>query len=79
MEKHRKELAPRVVSARLTALLDLVDDVAARMWRAEAEDSGTPASVLAGRTRAAFDEQAPELKARWRKFARAAVLEVIGL
>jgi len=49
-----------------------LDDVAARMWKADAEDSGTPVSVAAGRTREAFDDQAEELKARWRKFAKAA-------
>lgn len=49
-----------------------LDDVAARMWKADAEDSGTPASVAAGRTRGAFDDQSEELKARWRKIAKAA-------
>jgi len=49
-----------------------LDDVAARMWKADAEDSGTPASVAARRTRDAFDDQAEELKARWRKIAKAA-------
>jgi hypothetical protein len=51
-----------------------VDDTAARMWRAEAEKSGTPASVAANRTRDAFDSQSDELKARWRKFAEAALV-----
>jgi hypothetical protein len=50
-----------------------VDDVAARLWKADAEDSGTPASVAAGRTREAFDDQSEGLKERWRKFANAAL------
>jgi len=50
-----------------------VDDVAARLWRAEAEDSGSPASVAAGRTREAFNGQSEDLKNRWRKLARAAL------
>lgn len=50
-----------------------VDDVAAAMWRDEAIDSGTPASVAAGRTREAFDEQADQLKHRWRKLSNAAL------
>lgn len=50
-----------------------VDNVAARMWKVEAEESGTPASVAANRTREAFDSQSDELKARWRKFAKAAL------
>lgn len=58
-------------TAPTSSTVDL-DDVAARLWKAEAEDSGTPASVIAGRTREAFDDQSEELKNRWRKFARAA-------
>lgn len=54
------------------------DDVAAAMWKAEAEDSGAPASIPAGRTREAFDDQSEELKARWRKFARAAIGNLKG-
>jgi len=50
-----------------------VDDVAAELWKAEAEDAGAPASIANGRTRDAFDDQSDELKRRWRKFARAAV------
>lgn len=49
-----------------------VDDVAAELWKAEAEDAGAPASIANGRTRDAFDDQSDELKRRWRKFARAA-------
>ena len=54
------------------------DDVAARMWKAEAEDCGAPASVAENRTRAAFDDQASDLKDRWRKFARAAIAALRG-
>lgn len=50
-----------------------VDDVAAKLWKAEAEDAGAPASIANGRTRDAFDDQSDELKRRWRKFARAAI------
>lgn len=50
-----------------------VDDVAAELWKAEAEDAGAPASIANGRTRDAFDDQSDELKRRWRKFARAAI------
>jgi hypothetical protein len=50
-----------------------VDDIAARLWKADAEDSGTPASVAKGRTREAFDDQSEGLKNRWRKFANAAL------
>lgn len=53
-----------------------VERVAARLWKAEAEDAGAPASVAQGRTRAAFDEQSDGTKDRWRKFARAALLAV---
>lgn len=50
-----------------------IDDVAAAMWREEAIDSGTPASVAAARTREAFDEQSDSLKDKWRKFAAVAL------
>lgn len=50
-----------------------VDDLAAILWRTEAEDAGAPASIAEGRTRTAFDEQSDELKKRWRKFSRAAL------
>lgn len=50
-----------------------VDDMATVLWRTEAEDAGAPASIAAGRTREAFDEQAETAKDRWRKFSRAAL------
>lgn len=50
-----------------------VDDLAAILWRTEAEDAGAPASIAEGRTRTAFDGQSDELKKRWRKFSRAAL------
>lgn len=50
-----------------------LDDLAAVLWRTEAENVGAPASVASGRTREAFDEQSDGLKAVWRKFAKAAL------
>lgn len=50
-----------------------VEKVAAAMWRAEAMDAGTPESVVRNRTPEAFAEQAEETRARWHKFARAAI------
>ena len=57
----------------------MIDEVAARLWRAEAENAGTPQSGVDGRTAEAFAEQSEELKARWRKFARAALGHTLGL
>jgi hypothetical protein len=53
---------------------EVVERVAARLWKAESEDAGVPPSVAAGRTYDAFLEQSDSTKARWRKFARAAIL-----
>jgi len=69
-------LAQVLPAAEYTIVADVekaVDDVAARLWRAEAEDSGSPASVAAGRTREAFNGQSEDLKNRWRRLARAAL------
>lgn len=52
-----------------------IDALAARLWRAEAEDAGSPASVAEGRTAEAFHDQSDDLKKRWRKFATAALEE----
>jgi len=49
-----------------------VEQIAARLWKADAEDCGAPASVAEGRTPEAFAEQASEVRARWHKLARAA-------
>lgn len=50
-----------------------VEAVAVRLWRAEAEDVGAPASVAANRTSEAFAGQLDDTKQRWRKMARAAL------
>lgn len=55
---------------------ELEERVAARLWRAESEDAGAPASIPAGRTLEAFREQREDTKARWHKFARAALAVV---
>ena len=55
---------------------ELEEKVAARLWRAESEDAGAPASIPAGRTLDAFREQREDTKARWHKFARAALAVV---
>jgi hypothetical protein len=52
---------------------DLIRRVAAAMWKAEAVDAGTPQSVADGRTPEAFDDQSDYIRARWTKFARAAI------
>jgi len=52
---------------------ELVDDLAAVLWRTEATDAGVPQSVIDGRTRQAFDDESQSTKYRWRKFARAAL------
>lgn len=49
-----------------------IDALAARLWRAEAEDAGTPERIAKGRTLSEFLDQNNTTKARWRKFARAA-------
>lgn len=53
------------------------DDIATALWREDAMGGGTPASVAKGRTRQAFDDQSDELQARWRRFARAALRELM--
>lgn len=50
-----------------------VEEVAARLWRADSEDAGVPASIAKGRTLEAFRDQSDETRARWFKFARAAM------
>lgn len=55
---------------------ELEEKVAARLWKAESEDAGAPASIPAGRTLEAFREQREDTKARWHKFARAALAVV---
>jgi hypothetical protein len=50
-----------------------VETVAAALWRAEAVDSGTPQSVIEGRTLEVFLDQSPDLQAQWGKFAKAAI------
>jgi len=53
--------------------MNVTDELAAILWRTEAVDSGAPRSVVAGRTREAFEDQSEDTKNRWRKFARAAL------
>ena len=50
-----------------------VEEVAARLWKAESEDAGVPASIANGRTLEAFRDQSDKTRARWFKFARAAI------
>lgn len=52
---------------------DTVERVAAAMWKAEAVDSGSPESVAMRRTPEEFAVQADETRAKWHKFARAAI------
>jgi hypothetical protein len=52
---------------------EVVERVAARLWKADSEDAGVPASVTAGRTYDAFLDQSDDTRAKWRKFARAAI------
>jgi hypothetical protein len=54
-------------------MIDLVERVAAELWRAEAVDSGSPASVADRRTLEAFANEADTTRAKWHKFARAVV------
>lgn len=51
----------------------VVDRVAARLWLAEVQDAGVPQSAIDARTPDAFQEESESTKARWRKFARAAL------
>jgi hypothetical protein len=55
---------------------EIVERVAARLWKADSEDAGVPASVTARRTYDAFLDQSDDTRARWRKLARAAILEM---
>jgi hypothetical protein len=52
---------------------DLVERVAAELWRTQAVDSGAPASVAERRTPEAFADEAETTRAKWHKFARAAL------
>ena len=52
---------------------DLIRHAAAALWKAEAVDAGTPQSVADGRTPEAFNDQSDYIRARWTKFARAAI------
>jgi hypothetical protein len=56
---------------------DLVERVAAELWRTESVDSGSPASITAGRTPEAFADEADVTRAKWSKFARAVVAMVL--
>jgi len=50
-----------------------VDRVAAALWRAETVDAGVPNSVTNARTLEAFADLDPDHRARFHKFARAAI------
>ena len=50
-----------------------VERVAAALWKAETIDSGTPQSVIDARTPELFVSQSDGLRAKWHKFARAAI------
>lgn len=52
---------------------EMVDDLAAILWRTEAFDVGAPVSIAEKRTREAFSDESDGTKNRWRKFARAAL------
>lgn len=52
-----------------------IERVAARLWRADSEDAGVPDSIALGRTLEEFLDQSDETRARWFKFARAAIAE----
>jgi hypothetical protein len=69
--RHAHSLVAAIPAA--PTLGDALEDVAAALWRAEAVDSGTPKSVVDGRTREAFKDQSEELRRRWKKFASAAI------
>lgn len=64
--------------AELEAKAAEVDDIAAVLWRAESEDAGAPASIAAGRTRDAFNDQSDSTKTKWRKLAVAAIRAMKG-
>ena len=53
--------------------MTMIERVAWRLWRADSEDAGVPASVTNGRTQEAFAEQSEDTRRRWLKFARAAI------
>lgn len=50
-----------------------LDDMAAKMWQAEAFSTTGPTSILHGRHRQAFDEQDEAVKRKWRKYATVAI------
>lgn len=50
-----------------------VERVAAALWKAETIDSGAPQSVIDARTPELFVSQSDGLRAKWHKFARAAI------
>lgn len=53
-----------------------VEDVAAALWREQVVDTGTPKSVLDGRTPEAFSEQSDHVRNHWFKFANAAIAKI---
>jgi hypothetical protein len=55
------------------------DQIAALLWRTEAVDSGTPQSVIDGRTPEAFADQSPELRRKWFKYADAIFAALPGM
>lgn len=55
----------------------ILEALAARMWKAQAENSGTPASVSLGRTPELFVTQSEETRSSFLRYA-AAVLELVG-
>ena len=52
---------------------EVVERLAAELWRVEAVDSGSPPSVAKARTFENFGDQAEATRDKWRKFACAAV------
>lgn len=55
----------------------ILEALAARMWKAQAENSGSPASVSLGRTPEIFATQSEESRSSFLRYA-AAVLELVG-
>jgi len=55
------------------------DQIAALLWRTEAVDSGTPQSVIDGRTPEAFADQSPELRRNRFKYADAILAALPGM
>ena len=55
----------------------ILETLAARMWKAQAENSGAPASVSLGRTPELFATQSEETRSSFLRYA-AAVLEMVG-